>query len=390
MKKRLLAILMALCIMMLSLVGCESNTEYAKALRLIEQEEYEQAYELLLQVGDYKDAPELLERFCYVPESICAQSYSAEGIEKGTPSQYAFAYSEENLPLQIKGTSSHREITDDYDYDENGRLITHVYTSPDYSCTSYFAYDENGYLIRGTTGFLGQSEIYCEYVYDQNGNVIEMIEYLSDKEGEKRQGAYRYTYSSDSNLIKEEIVRDNKYYTVEYTYDDDGNLTQKATVDSAMPNSPSIIQYTYDKQGNLIKEKGETYAILQTYDANGNLIHREYWLLFESTAYTVYDATYDEVGNLIQEILKSGTTTYTTEYTYDPDGSLCEKTVITQYKGDEPETERTVYDGAGNIILKVFSYEDGKSWQIKATYRLVYMPYELPETFINNVSSLFR
>ena len=218
--KKLLAMLMVLCVMLLCLIACENNTEYAQALTLLQKEKYEEAYELLLSVGDYKDAQDLLAHFYYVPVSISIQHYSAQGDETGTPSVYAFAYNEENLPVQMSYTGSLGEFTNEYVYDENGRLILRVYTSTEYSHTYQTCYDDNGNITKKTTGYYGNAELYSEYFYDENGNVIEEIEYSAYKEEVSRKGSCRYTYSPDGKLIKEERAKAENAWTIEYVYDE--------------------------------------------------------------------------------------------------------------------------------------------------------------------------
>ena len=385
--KRLLAVLMTLGIVLLGFVACESNREYAQALMSLKKGEYEEAYELLLSVGEYKDAQELLAHFHYVPVSICVQYYSAQGVETGTPSVYAYSYNEENLPVQMSYTGSRGEFTNEYVYDANGRLILRVYTSAENSYTYQTCYDDKGNITKKTTGYYGNAELYSEYFYDENGNVIEEIEYSLFKGEVSRKGSCRFTYSTDGKLIKEERVKDGNAWAIEYVYDEQGNLIQ---INESGKTYKVTIDYTYDQNGNLIIEKGDGYVITQEYDERGNLIHYEYKFTYESKSEYVYDATYDADGKLISEYSVNSTNTYATEYLYDEDGNLKQKNVVTQIKGYEPYSEQFFYDQAGNIIKRVYLDSSGMSEEVKVTYQLVYISYELPETFLNSVSDLLE
>ena len=385
--KRLFAVLMTLGIVLIGFVACESNREYAQALVMLKKGEYEEAYELLLSVGEYKDAQELLAHFHYVPVSISYQYYSAQGDETGTPSVYAFSYNEDNLPVQMSYTGSRGEFTNEYVYDENGRLILRVYTSAEDSYTYQTCYDDKGNITKKTTGYYGNAELYSEYFYDENGNVIEEIEYSSFKGEVSRKGACRFTYSTDGKLIKEERVKDEDAWTIEYVYDEQDNLIQTNELGKTYK---VTIDYTYDQNGNLIIEKGDSYVITKEYDERGNLIHYEYKFTYASKSEYVYDATYDADGKLISEYSVNSTNTVATEYLYDEDGNLKQKNVVSQIKGYEPDSEQFFYDQAGNIIKRVYLDSSGMSEEVKVTYQLVYIPYELPETFLNSVSSLLE
>ena len=60
--KRLLCLLLLLSLFTLSLLSCgEQASHYRQAKALLEQGELAKAYNLLLSLGDYKDAEELLE-----------------------------------------------------------------------------------------------------------------------------------------------------------------------------------------------------------------------------------------------------------------------------------------------------------------------------------------
>ena len=69
MKKIILVLVV--CLLSVSLADC-NNTEYKEALSLIESGDYYAAYDILKELGDYKDSKQLLENFRYMP-LLCSQ-----------------------------------------------------------------------------------------------------------------------------------------------------------------------------------------------------------------------------------------------------------------------------------------------------------------------------
>ena len=123
-------------------VSCNS-TKYNEALELIENGEYVAAYEILDELGDYKDAQQKIENFHYVPVRA---TYS----EEDEIAYVEFFYNKDNLPIQVVHTDSDGDkSTSDYTYDANGNVIKEVYTySTGYKSTYDYTYDANGNVIK--------------------------------------------------------------------------------------------------------------------------------------------------------------------------------------------------------------------------------------------------
>ena len=93
----------------------QNATDYAEALRLLEEGKYEEAKALFEKLGDYKDSAEYLSKFCYLPAWI----YN-DIIGKG--GSYEYFFNENNL---ISKYVVHRDGMDGYcefSYYENGDI----------------------------------------------------------------------------------------------------------------------------------------------------------------------------------------------------------------------------------------------------------------------------
>ena len=93
------------------------ETKYNDALAKIEAGEYEEAYALLLEIGDYKNAQQMLASFRYVPTTLT--HINEEGI-----TSVVFSYGADNLPLHIDVTTPDgNQHTTDCVYDKNCDLV---------------------------------------------------------------------------------------------------------------------------------------------------------------------------------------------------------------------------------------------------------------------------
>ncbi|MCD8361529.1 MAG: sigma-70 family RNA polymerase sigma factor [Lachnospiraceae bacterium] len=235
-------------------------------------------------------------------------SEEAESQETTHP---AYLVTRELYTGYYKGWST--EYTIDYYYDENGWLIqkTTVGTEQD-------PYEEVAEVSNRT-----------EYSYDANGNLLSEIEY--DSAGQTNY-SYTWEYDADGNQITEVYMM---YYsgdfllsdTAEYSYDENGNRiaeynTQK---DSSYSETSSHCTYEYDSYGNIIKQnyygetRSSTVEYLYTYDENGNILSKE-TVDGEETSTRSY--TYDENGLLLSETEELYGETELITYTYDENGNM--------------------------------------------------------------------
>ena len=347
--KKWISVLLILVMLMLCLTSCDARNKkkYNSALDLIAEGKYEEAYEILLNLGDCQDAQTLVKRFYYIPLEIKSNYVTAEDTSIYL---YQIQLNENNLPEKIihYGSSGYQEILE-YTYDENGNLIreidTTIYdldTTPSYTTSVDYTYDQNGNLIQTIKTNNAYKSI-CKHYYDAAGNIIQEI-YTFSGGG---QSIYTYTYDTNGNLIKEiGTDSDGDTQTYNYIYDIDGNLIKVVYVTSY--GYKTISDYTYDANGNLTK-KTHTYK-------DGSKWIEEY--------------TYDENGNMIQYhglSTSSRGDTITGNYSYDTHGNLVKKIVTYLNCG------ATIDDGTDTTEFR---------------YQLVYIPSGIPEEVYKEIESL--
>lgn len=262
MKRFIIAILM-LSFAVTAFVGCGSGSKYEQALELIEDKEYEEAYNLLNEAvhatENLKECRALLKHFEVVYKKTETVTYTRSLVDRRNPQTLEFYTTVElddkgNIILEEerKGTAQSK-YTYSYEYDDNDNITTKL------------SYDENGNLIRKQT-----------YEYDERG-LVKLVTFYSPN-GEM-----------DSQTKYERTFDDNGYVTDLITYNEKGEFG-------------SHTKREYDKYGNvtlLAKPNylGEIlYKTTYEYDENGNLLLATNYRKDEYNGKTEYQ--YDENGNL--------------------------------------------------------------------------------------------
>ncbi len=314
MKKALIIILCFLLAFVCLLNSCNSTNppnstdpsneavkeeKYQNVLSLIKGGNYAEAYKLIGELGDYKDAKKELAKFHYVPTKMNYEDNNEDGeLEKYMTK--VITYNEQNLPTQVvcHYVDDYKEIYD-YTYDASGNLIKAVYTFPDNYAICEYTYDVNGNIIKQATTNSNGSKYTSDYTYDANGNCIKMVDIKHNDLAD----IYGYTYDTNGNLIKEVVTYpDGSNNVIEYTYDTKGNPIKKVET-HPYSDDKYVTDYIYDANGNCIKkirtEDGGSEDIYDyTYDASKNCIKEIH--TDSSGNMVVYDYTYDANGNLIK------------------------------------------------------------------------------------------
>lgn len=394
--KKFLSLLLISCFLILAFVGCndknhntennttaettadnkmdESNEEkYAQALALLEKKDYVSAHAILKELGDYKNANEMLQHFHYVLlEVVETMEYAT--TDSTETSMHYYTYNEDNL--LANWISGDRKA--EYTYDENGNLIKKFSTYPNSdgkqtSQTVEYTYDADGNMLKETCYVAEKIYSFYEFVYDSNGNMVKKSYYerfipYDPTFPPSLQYTIDYTHDVNNRLVKQVTTRSSNDSTiVEYAYDAAGRLTEECV-------GNSTYQYTYDESGNLLKKTlGDNIIDEYNYDASGNLIKQIN--LYGSTRY-IYEYTYDADGKLIEEVHKvESEEKLTLNYYYDADGNLNYKTK--SFGGTIYYTY--TYDVNGNLIKHTdVGYSNLKQFR-EMTYQLVYIPTGIPE-----------
>ena len=342
MTSKLLALFLAVIMCALSLAACskqppdEQETKYLEAYEKLEQGEYASAYELFVELGDYKDAAKEAARFRYVPVSYVGKYSTDDGIKNESAT---FTLDENNLPekcfISFDDGTTH---TCNYTYNENGRLTRIFCTDPDGDLAMYEAvYNANGKLEKEIYRYFGGYAYTYEYTYDDQGRKIKST--ASDTDGYHL--VNEYFYDDKGNMVKGTGENDNGVVSFDYIYDDNNRLV-KVIARDAEGNESWIEDYLYNEQGKKLK-------VSYSYDGKE----------LEATEYT-----YDEKGRLTTHRYHDTVDGYTrlSEYTYTADG----------------RTE--------HFNIKVpDEYDDTQ----EPTHKLVYIPFDYTEDEWDNIASTY-
>ena len=251
----------------------QNATDYAEALRLLEEGKYEEAKALFEKLGDYKDSAEYLSKFCYLPAWI----YN-DIIGKG--GSYEYFFNENNL---ISKYVVHRDGMDGYcefSYYENGD-IKYQFASIN-GATQSFEYTYNANRKRESAVYKidGVVTYYHSFEYDENGN--EIVFRINDVDGNTVQLITR-TFDELGDCIRIEYAFENSennyYMDVEHIYNDEGILVRQ------------VARYS----------NGTQESLDFTYDANGNRIKKIF--TYDDGDQNVCEYIYDEHGNMVKEVL---------------------------------------------------------------------------------------
>jgi len=224
-----------------------------------------------------------------------------------------------------------------------------------YSTTEY---DKNGNVVLELK-FNSNHELEDKYVnkYNDAGILVDEKHYLSFKEI-----AEHKTYELDA---KGKIQKAFKHYndgskdTIQYTYDSNGNLKEKITIDSYDEvEAKDVFEYEHQK---LVKQESFEYDDLIAkntfvYDPDGNLIEESSWTEDDNTRRS---NSYDENGNLEKVLFynKKDELVAKTTYTYNEEGKIVGVKEETPYGNSSTVI---TYDENGNAIEQIEMNEQGE------------------------------
>ena len=336
MKKLFVAILI-LSFIVTAFSGCSSGSDYTRALKLIEDEKYEEAYELLNEAvrgtEDLNECRALLKRFQVVYKRTETTAYKVSHADKYNP-QTVEIYT--TVELDDMGNVILEEVRDkdtvlskytySYEYDNNDNVTTKL------------AYDLNGNLTRKQT-----------FEYDKHG-LIQLVAYYSSDGETSSQMKYEHKFD-DNGHVTDVIVYNEKDEFQSHTkkeYDKYGNATLSATL-NYLGEIITKTTYEYDENGNLLLEtdyitdeyNGNTEY---QYDENGNLTSTTKYGNNKNAGQSKFEYKYDESGYLISiSELPYNYNGYDTVGTktvmeYDENGFICKKLIYSDSRLKEEIT----------------------------------------------------
>ena len=332
------------------------NSDYQRALDLVESGDYEEARVLFEKVGYYKDAKDHLKRFYTFPTVIRYNLLEKQGSAE-------FFLNEYNLPAKIVTNNTIQNNVCEFFYSDE---------------TGFFTKQQVTYEVDGTESY--------EYTYHDNDEHAEILYTALDG----RQALQVFTYDKKDRLIDERYTAvDGRKYAAVKTYDKDGNLIvdQIDTLDGIR----YTYEYIYDENGNMLSEvctdsDGNRSATEYTYDAEEYLI-RVVYTDIDGAVYTT-EYTYDANGAMsgYVETVPDGTQ-YVAEYSYDAAGN-CIREVVTEPDGRQFVGNYT-YDIYGNSLRREWTNPDGTQEWTEKEFELVYVPFDIPRNLMNMLTSVW-
>ena len=299
--KRFVAGLLAV-LLLLTFVGCadQKSGEYDHIVRLLEAGKYDAAKEAIDQLPG--NAP--------TEATVAAAPAVTEPIEKA-PVEETPA---EEIPVEETVAETEAATTPSYEFKKvlTGTPITKVDNLGNESTDNYyfFEYDDQGRVtkIGGhenaiTYGiYLFTFADYLRVSYGADGTV-ENVKVVDSWDNVAALGTP--TYNEYGNMIQMHIQTNSEEYTLNFTYDANGNRVRSDIYTSFWEEIAFDIQYTYDAEGRLTREVWNVVG----FGVDGRTI----------------DYTYDENGNLTESCTTwhdNKSTQETTVYTLDEDGDI--------------------------------------------------------------------
>lgn len=200
---------------------------YIEACNALKDGDYDKAYELFTQLGDYKDCKTHLSYFAYLPVEIISED-DGMGDEMVTY-RTEFQYDKNGQLILRKGEYTNNEgpgFSEKYTYDEKGQLTKRETESEAGFSTYTYEYDNDGKLIKkvGCTDGANVGSI-TTYSYNENGNCFNIISksYMGiDTADYQNQTPYHtdtYVYSYTSTDFPSPYCIEHIYGNEQITYD---------------------------------------------------------------------------------------------------------------------------------------------------------------------------
>ena len=316
----------------------------------------------------------------------------------------SFTYEGSRISKAEEYYSTRNVGTDEYEYDEHGRITEHTFTSDNRSDCKQYYYDSFGQLIRENNQGLDKTFV---YVYDSIGNVTSVKEYDYTTE-EALTGTYTeqtFTYGDSSNPDKltvfggkaityDSLGRPTSYDGKKWTWTKDklarvyqGSSTQYGTkyetcsFDYDAYGRRVRKYYNYDNNPGATDDYSYSYTTTYDYDSSGRLIHEK---LVETMTYSGGSSStrefvylYDESG-IIGVLYGTSMSTLQPYYFH----RNLQGDVIAIYDKDGNRKVEYTYDAYGNCsVVYGFSHELAQKNPIR--YRGYYYDRETKLYYLN-------
>ncbi len=396
-------------------------TYYNRAKEHLERQEYQQAYDVFHQLGDYKDS----KAYCQAFDWIVVEEYNKDTYGVGRTIRYdmdgtilsvtaggekrEYTHDKQGRPVKVVTRNMLGDVVEKtvYSYDDEGRQLSAITTDADGQKEMEFldAYDKNGNHTRDyyATYQYGRVKNSIEYLYEYDENGNQLRKYMELYENGKLEKIDEDVYDSQGNQLRDYYIRyedgevvSSWEYSYTYTFDGEGRVQEMFRTDEEDDWKNKTV-YTYDARSNVIAEEEYYYSTYSkkyslsetrtyTYDDQDRMLSSR-----EETSWGtvfLYNYAYDDQGNeTLKEYTyiretdgKTITTGYKTVTTYDEAGNgLTQDHTNISYNNGKYSTfsysYRHTYDAAGNVLTRDYSRTetlDGQQIQTSRTYRYSY------------------
>jgi len=219
------------------------------------------------------------------------------------------------------------------EYDENGNVVLELKFNADHQLEDKFVnkYNDKGVLVE-EKHYLSAKDLaeHKTYELDESGKILQAFKHYNDGTRDK----------------------------IQYTYDNNGNLTKKTTIDSYDEvEAKEVFEY---EGKNLIKKESFEYDDLVSkdtfaYDPDGNVVEESSWTEEDSNRRS---NTYDKNGH-IEKVLfynKKDELVAKTTYRYNEEGKIIGVAEETPYGNSKTTIS---YDEKGNAIEQIEKNDQG-------------------------------
>ena len=247
----------------------------------------------------------------------------------------------EEVMLPVKSTSFYTDGTAShisfFEYDAAGNKILY------HGITYEYDYNSDG-TYNSITSYHDSEKADISY-FDENGYLVEVI-------SAKTTTNYEYEFDEADRLIRKTAVYDDKKYSFEYTYDEDGRVYEEFSNTEYYSSERLVCNRFRHEYGDGFEKiyylpdsskKEDLWKTIEK-DENGNIIKEEMdHGVISGTAfgYNFKEYKYDDLNRLVYE--KSiyptalGLVTWNDEYLYDDKGRLVKVLITTENEDGENE-----------------------------------------------------
>lgn len=207
------------------------SNKYKNAMKLIDTGNTQEAYAILTELGDFRDARQLLENFKWV----VSKDENPDGFIRSTEYSYDL---QGNCIKKVEISKNGTQDITEYIYDGEGKCTKKVQTDSYGSTTAFdYIYDEQGRLVKQVHG----TYVFANYTYDEQGNCIKESGW---------EWSSNYIYDEQGKCVREEHYGEGYRDIIDYTYDEQGKVIKKVSNDGMYEDSITVTEYFYDENGN--------------------------------------------------------------------------------------------------------------------------------------------